>query len=56
MMVPSESRPPNESAKPRGSGGDIQSKAFPIEDADSREKSEGGAEAEASDAATAKED
>jgi hypothetical protein len=58
MMVPSESQPPRESARARGSGGDIQSKGFPItdiEDADSHEESEGGGQAEASGSATAKE-
>lgn len=59
MMAPSEKQPPSKSARPRGSGGDIQSKGFPItdiEDANSRKESEGEAQAEASDGATAKED
>jgi hypothetical protein len=59
MTAPSENQPSKESARPRGSGGDIQSKGLPItdiEDANSREESEGGAPAEASGGATSKED
>lgn len=57
-MAASESQPPNESTRPRGAGGDIQSKGLPMTDAegaDSREDAEGGAQAEASGGAAEEE-